>query len=83
MEIRYTKQASKYLLKMQPKKAEALRKKIKRIARGDASGLNIKFFANEGVYRLRMGQFRAIYEIQDEKLILIVIKIGARGDIYK
>ncbi len=83
MEIKYTKQAAKYLLKMQPKRAQLLRKKINQIAKGDVAGLNIKYFTNEDVYRLRVGQFRAIYEIQNKKLVLIVIKIGARGDVYK
>jgi mRNA interferase RelE/StbE len=33
-------------------------------------------------YRIRLGNYRIIYSIEDDKLIIIVIKIGHRKDIY-
>jgi mRNA interferase RelE/StbE len=83
MEIRYTKQAIKYLMKMQPKQAQTIRGKIQQIANGETEGLNIKYFSSESVYRLRVGGYRAIYEIIENELVLVVIKVGARGDVYK
>lgn len=83
MEIRYTKQATKYLQKMQSKQAKSIREKIQQIATGETEGLNIKYFSSENVYRLRVGGYRAIYEIIENELVLIVIKVGARGDVYK
>ncbi len=37
----------------------------------------------DAIYRLRIGQYRLIYEIVDEELLVIVLKIGPRGDVYK
>ncbi|GIO42782.1 MULTISPECIES: type II toxin-antitoxin system RelE family toxin [Paenibacillus] len=37
----------------------------------------------ENQYRLRVGSFRIVYSIIDKELIIIVIKLGSRGDIYK
>jgi mRNA interferase RelE/StbE len=34
-------------------------------------------------YRIRIGDYRAIYEIQDQKLILTVITIGHRKNVYE
>ena len=34
-------------------------------------------------WRIRIGSFRVIYEIQGEKLIVLVIKIGHRREVYK
>ena len=83
MRIRYTKQAIKYLLKLQAKKVAKIRETIKQIAGGDTEGLNIVYMKNLDVYRVRVGDFRVIYEIQDDELLLIVIKVGSRGDVYK
>lgn len=37
----------------------------------------------KGYWRYRIGNFRAVCDIQDEKLIILVIEIGDRKDIYK
>lgn len=34
-------------------------------------------------YRLKIGGYRAIFEDRNDKLVVFVIKIGPRGDIYK
>jgi len=34
-------------------------------------------------WRLRVGQYRAICDLRDEELVLLVLNTGPRGDIYK
>ena len=33
-------------------------------------------------YRLRVGDWRVIYELQDDHLVMLVLDVGPRGDIY-
>jgi len=33
-------------------------------------------------YRVRQGVYRIVYEIEDDKLIIIVVKVGHRRDVY-
>ena len=34
-------------------------------------------------YRIRQGDYRIIYEIEDNRLIVVVVKIGHRREIYR
>jgi len=34
-------------------------------------------------YRIRQGVYRIIYEIRDDKLIVVVVKTGHRRDVYR
>jgi mRNA interferase RelE/StbE len=36
-----------------------------------------------GYWRYRVGDYRVICDIQDKKLIVLVVTIGHRGDIYR
>lgn len=42
----------------------------------------VKLSARER-YRVRQGLYRVIYEIRDEVLIVVVVKVGHRSAIYK
>jgi mRNA interferase RelE/StbE len=37
----------------------------------------------KGLYRWRSGKFRIVYEIQQEVLIVLVLRIGHRKDVYR
>ncbi|QKF74404.1 toxin-antitoxin system, toxin component, RelE/ParE family [Aliarcobacter faecis] len=44
--------------------------------------LDIKKLANSSFYRLRINNYRFIYEIIDDELIVLMIDANNRGDIY-
>jgi mRNA interferase RelE/StbE len=37
----------------------------------------------KGLYRWRGGKFRIVYEIQQEILVVLVLRIGHRKDVYR
>jgi mRNA interferase RelE/StbE len=37
----------------------------------------------ENFYRIRIGNYRVIYSIQDEHLRILVVYVGHRGDVYE
>ena len=42
-----------------------------------------KLAGYDNLYRVRVGDWRVAYEIQNEQLIVFVIRIGHRKDVYR
>ena len=43
----------------------------------------VKLSGAADIYRIRVGDYRIIYEIRDAVLVVLVLKIGDRRDVYK
>ena len=43
----------------------------------------VKLSGEEGLYRVRDGDYRAVYRIEDNRLLVLVVKVGHRRDIYR
>ena len=45
---------------------------------------NIKPLKGEykGLYRLRVGNYRVVYRLDREQIVIIIVRIGHRGEIY-
>ena len=37
----------------------------------------------DNLYRLRVGDYRVIYQIQEKRLIVLVIAVGHRAEVYR
>ena len=42
-----------------------------------------KIRGSESAYRLRVGSYRVIYEVYDQNLMVVVVRIGHRKDVYR
>ena len=42
-----------------------------------------KLTGYEDVWRIRTGRFRILYSVSGKKLIIIILKIGRRKDVYR
>ena len=47
------------------------------------SGVEKLSGSEEDFYRMRVGDYRVLYAIQDKILLIIVIKVGHRRDVYR
>jgi len=82
--ITYTTQAAKALLKMPRNTARLIREKMEQVAVDPfASISNAKKLQGRPGYRLRVGDWRVIYEINKDQVVIIVMKIAPRGEVYK
>ena len=81
--ITYRKTAAKALLKLPIKVAEQFRQAFELLAIDHDSLLDIKKLEGREGFRLRIGSYRAIYRKLNDLMIIEIIKVGSRGDIYK
>ena len=42
-----------------------------------------KLHGGENLWRIRGGDYRIIYEIHDDVLVVVVVKVGNRRDVYR
>jgi mRNA interferase RelE/StbE len=80
------KSVTKFLEKCPAKQRQDIKQKLESLKQNPYTNtqLDIKIIQGyEGLYRLRIGQYRLIYQIKQDELIVFVLKAGNRGDIYK
>ncbi len=42
-----------------------------------------KLAGSDSTYRIRVGAYRIIYDVLDRKLLILVVKVGHRRDVYR
>ncbi|MFW2133936.1 type II toxin-antitoxin system RelE family toxin [Ectothiorhodospira haloalkaliphila] len=84
LEVIYKKAAGKGLAKMPKPQRTKMEAEIRAVAATPADYLgDWKPLVGSPYWRLRVGQYRAICQVNDRELVLLVIDIGPRGGIYK
>jgi len=82
--IIFTKQAYKSLRRIPKNVVDRIRKNLDQIAKDPyATHSNVTKLRNRPGFRLRVGDWRAIYDIRDNELVIVVLKVGTRGEIYR
>jgi mRNA interferase RelE/StbE len=60
-----------------------IKKKIDELAANLPNPAATKMKGNNPFHKLRSGDYRIIYEIHDDRLVILVVKVGHRKDVYK
>lgn len=76
------KLAEKFIMKLSRTEKERVLKAIYQLPNGNDIK-QLKGKKSKGMYRLRIGDYRIIYTVNNNQLIICVIDAGNRGQIYK
>jgi len=60
-----------------------IKKKIEELGSNLPEPNTTKMKGNNSFHKVRSGDYRIIYEIHKDKLVILVIKIGHRKDVYR
>lgn len=81
--IEFLKTAKKELAKLPKQVQKRISAKIDALLLDPYPPDSKKLKNGDGRFRIRVGDYRIIYRLEDEKLVILVIKIDHRRDVYK
>ncbi len=81
--IEFSRNATKILNKLEAKLALKILRSIRKLTENPRPLFCKKLEDSKNEYRIRIGDYRVIYEIFDNKLLVYVIKISHRKDAYR
>lgn len=81
-QIEFAKRAAKQFKALPIKEQERLQPKIDALATEPRPGGVVKLSGEEDLYRIRVGNYRILYAIQDAQLLVLVVKVGHRREVY-
>ncbi|MEH2272207.1 MAG: type II toxin-antitoxin system RelE/ParE family toxin [Nostoc sp.] len=81
--VEILKGALKQLKKFSPELQERIQVKIDDLATEPRPNGVKKLKSKENAYRIRVGEYRVIYDIFDDILVVNVVELGHRSKVYK
>ena len=82
-EVKFTKGARKMFRKLSQELQDRIQPKIDDLAIEPRPNGVKKLQGEENSYRIRVGDYRVIYDIFDEILVVNVVEVGHRSKVYK
>jgi len=81
--VEITRKAAKQVKSLSQEVQERIRAEIKALADNPRPAGAKKISGKENFYRVRVGDYRILYEIQNKILLVLVIEVGHRREIYR
>ena len=81
--IEFSRSAEKDLRRLDKSSVAKIIQKISELSANPLPTGVKKIVGTLWTYRIRMGDYRAIYEIEDDRLVIFVIRIAHRKDVYR
>jgi mRNA interferase RelE/StbE len=81
--IEYTREARKALAKMPRNTRQLVLGKIESLARDPFGAANVKALVGQPGFRLRVGNWRVIYDVDSGRVVVRVLRVAPRGGAYE
>ena len=82
-EVRIARRAIKAIAKLPRKEQLRVRAAIDLLAEEPRPPGCVALSGEDSVYRVRVGDYRILYEVIDEHLVIQVVRVGHRRDVYR
>ena len=80
--VEITRKAQKALAKIPQSDFKRVTDAIRKLAQ-DPRPPGCKQLTGRNAWRIRAGDYRVLYEVRDAQLVVIVVRVGHRRDVYR
>lgn len=81
--VDFTPHADRQIRKMEPAVRHRIAAKIESLAE-EPRQMGVEKMAGAELYRVRAGRdYRIVFEIHDRVLVIVIVKVGDRKDVYR
>jgi mRNA interferase RelE/StbE len=80
--IEFTKSAQKEISKFPPTDGARIARAVDKLSADPRKG-NVRPMVGSKSWRLRVSDYRVVYDIIDDKLIILIIRIRHRREVYR
>ncbi|MFH1371126.1 MAG: type II toxin-antitoxin system RelE/ParE family toxin [Planctomycetota bacterium] len=81
--VRVDRLAEKFIAEQNKKLRRRLFSEIQSLAANPRPAGARPITGRKGLYRVRVGNFRIVYLVKDEELLVLVVRVGHRKEIYE
>lgn len=81
--IKYRPSAAKAIRKLDRPVARRLLERIEALAEDPMPAGCVQLRGDGGEFRVRVGDYWAIYEVHSEEIVVLVLRVGHRREIYR
>jgi len=81
--IEFSRAAEKQFADIPRVELKKLAKRIERLASDPFPPGHEKLKGQEDLYRVRQGDYRVLYSVFERKLLILIVKIGHRREVYR
>ncbi|MET3705639.1 type II toxin-antitoxin system RelE family toxin [Pseudarthrobacter sp. S3] len=81
--VRYTAVAAKQIRKLDRQAQLRVLKVIEILSDTPRPPKGMRLVGGDGEWRIRTGDYRIIYEIRDQELLILVLRVGHRREVYR
>lgn len=82
-EVRLARRAVRSLAELQRRDQQRIRAAIDLLADQPRPPNCVALQGESGVYRVRVGDYRIVYEVFDQLLVVQVVRVGHRREVYR
>ncbi len=81
--VEFLKSAARELVRLEPTMKRRVMRQIDRLADEPRGPGSVRLRGSDDVWRARVGDYRILYQIEDDRLAVLIVRIAHRRDVYR